>query len=88
MELMDKIIERVKLLLGDTYYIRYQYNMVEECITIRAMRRDCDIEFYMNLHKEDLDIEMHIMSSFIAQRIISGFSDIIENYDKYKKGDK
>lgn len=27
-------------------------------------------------------VEMHIMSSFIAQRIISGFSDIIYKHEK------
>lgn len=83
-ELMNKTIERVQLLLGSTYYIRYDYNTYEECFIVKAIRCDCDIDFNIKFYKNDMDIETHILSSFIAQRIISGYSDIFENYDKYK----
>lgn len=84
MENFDYIIKRVELLLGDTYNIRYNYNPWSECYIIRVTRIVYERDFHLlfNVYKEDLFIEMHIMSSFIAQRIISGFSDIIYKYDK------
>lgn len=84
MELMDKIIERVQFILGETYYIRYEYRMYEECYIVRTIRSDCDIDFNIKLHKDALDVGISKLSIIIAQRIISGFTDIFENYDKYK----
>lgn len=82
----DYIIKRVELLLGDTYNIKYTYNPWAECYTIKVTRivYGRDFHMMMNIYKQDLDIdiEMHIMSSFIAQRIISEFSDIIHDHEK------
>ena len=80
MEFMDKVIGRIQLLLGNTYYIRYDYNTFEECFIVRALRNDCNIQINIKFYKPDLeDIEFNILASFTAQKIISEFSEI---YDK------
>ena len=85
MTIIDPIIDRVELLLGDTYNIRYNYTPIDDMYYVRVDRNDRDWHLKMIFSEHDLQHNQSAIAGSIATSIIRSFNEWVNTYGKDSK---
>ena len=85
MIIIDPIIDRVELLLGDTYNIRSTYNPIDLKFFVTITRKDSDWKLEMIFSEMELELNKATMDLAISKAIISNYNEWVNTYGKNSK---
>lgn len=79
MLIIEPIIDRVELLLGDTYDIRSTYNPIDLKFFVSITRRDSDWKLEMIFSERDLQENQADIAMSMATAIIREFNEWVNS---------
>lgn len=79
MEYIEPIINRVEMILGDTYNIRYTYNPVDCTLLVKVTRNDSDWKLEMIFSEYDLQLNQTTIAGAMATAIVREFNEWLNN---------